>query len=303
MIKISIRSRVALHRETRAPRESVAYAALRRVYPLEMASLLRCTCRGAAPAARAFLAGGIFFVAACADTPPEYNPIEWGRSLGRGVGSMFEGPPPEAEPPAAEGRSYPNLASVPRPPKVTPRAQRDAELARLQADQQAAAAADQALRADGTFPVAPSPPAVSEPPAAPAAPVMAAPVPTATPAARAPVSAPVAAPVQPAAAVAAAVPATLRRVGAVAFARDGSAVSAAGERALGDAAALARANNGRVRLIPAQLARLTPPLELARARNGAILQVLSRAGLARDRVLVDDGAGRRVDVYDLYVEF
>ncbi|MGQ0664187.1 MAG: OmpA family protein [Pseudomonadota bacterium] len=78
-------------------------------------------------------------IAACADTPPEYNPIEWVRGAGHQVSELFgaapRGPrPTQVEPPPAEGRPYPNLATVPPPPTATPRAEREALIARLSAD-------------------------------------------------------------------------------------------------------------------------------------------------------------------------
>lgn len=48
------------------------------------------------------------------------------------------------EAPPSEGRPFPNLATVPRPPKVTPAAERQAELERLSRDQAGARAAPQA---------------------------------------------------------------------------------------------------------------------------------------------------------------
>jgi hypothetical protein len=51
------------------------------------------------------------------------------------------------EPPPAEGRGYPNLASVPRPPPVAPPATRQAEVDRLMATRDASLRGDQELRA------------------------------------------------------------------------------------------------------------------------------------------------------------
>jgi hypothetical protein len=274
-----------MHREINRTPKGRIYAALRRFYPSEIATLLRRTRRSAARPIFGLLAPLAFFVAACsADTQ---------------VGRFFGAIPPEAEPPPAEGRPYPNLATVPRPPTIAPLAEREAEMARLQADQVAAASADRALRERGEVPAAAPPaPAVVETPAAAAAPaaappppVMATPVPTATPAP------PAVAQAQPPAAT------MLRRVGAVAFARDGATLSEVGQRALAEAAAAARSNNGRVRLIPAQVARQAPSDDLVRGRRDAITHALGRAGLAAERVRIDDGGGRRVDVYDLYVEY
>lgn len=97
--------------------------------------------------------------AACADMDPAYNPIEWGRSIGRGVSEAVgsdPGPEPlRVEPPPAEGRPYPNLATVPRPPQVESAAMRQTEMEQLTATRDAAIKADQALRAIPSTPSIP----------------------------------------------------------------------------------------------------------------------------------------------------
>lgn len=286
--------------------------------------LLRRTRRNAA--ARQLAGVALFFLlAGCADTPKEYNPIEWGRSAVSGIESLFGADKPESPPivdaPPAEGRPYPNLASVPKPLRTTPeqRAQRQADVERLAKDRDAALADDQALRSSGTPPSSPpsstaeAPPSPEPKSSAPSAtpgtppstpPSVARAAPPAATAAPAPAAPPVAAaPVAAALPVAPAPVATVaRRVGSLSFARDGASLSAAGDRALAEAANLARANNGRIRLVAGQVARQTIAPELARARTTAIAQALSRAGIAAARLNVDEAQGRRVDLYDIYVE-
>lgn len=283
--------------------------------------MLRRTRRSAAGTALAGVAL-IFLLSGCADTPKEYNPIEWGRSAVSGIESLFGRDKPESPPivdaPPAEGRPYPNLASVPKPPRTTPeeRSQRAADVERLSKDRDAALADDQALRASGTPPKTPPNTASESPPSPPPASL----APTATTSAPAgspqniPPSTPprVAQAAPPAAAAApapvapapAATPAatTLRRVGSLSFARDAAAFGPAGERALAEAAALARANNGRVHLMAGQVARQTSAPDQARARANAVTQALSRAGIPAARLVIDEAQGRRVDLYDIYVE-
>ncbi len=254
----------------------------------------------------------IVLLAACADN----NPIEWGKSAARGIGDMFGGDtPPEAEPPAAEGRPYPNLATVPRRPRDPPevKAQRQADVERLSRDRDAALAADQTLRDTGAMPPAtsePAPEAPRQPAAAASAPVtgippqrrstplaVQAPSPTV---AVAPSPALVPAPASPAAAAPVGAPA--RRVGSVSFARDAASLTATAQRSLLEAASLARSGNDRVRLIPAQTASQAASVDLARARLNAITQALAAAGIPAARLTVDEALGRRVDLYDVYVE-
>ncbi|HEX6981051.1 MAG TPA: hypothetical protein VF342_17300 [Alphaproteobacteria bacterium] len=62
---------------------------------------------------------------------------------------------PDIEPPPAEGRPFPNLATVPLRPEVAPPLERQAELAALTADRDSARRADEALR---SAPIPPDPP-------------------------------------------------------------------------------------------------------------------------------------------------
>lgn len=88
-------------------------------------------------------------LASCSEVPPEYDPISWGNSVRNEVGGWFGAEPKtdvaaRIEAPPSEGRPFPNLATVPRPPKVTPSAERQAELERLSRDQAGARDAPQA---------------------------------------------------------------------------------------------------------------------------------------------------------------
>ena len=243
------------------------------------------------------LAALIFLLAACADN----NPIEWGTSAARGIGDMFGGDtPPEAEPPAAEGRPYPNLATVPRRPRDPPevKAQRQADVERLTRDRDKALADDQALRETGAMPP-PAPDVAGEAPKESAQAV--APAPTASPSNVAVVPSPSPAPAS-SSPVAAAVAAPAQRVGSVSFARDAATLTAAAQQSLAEAATLARPGNGRVRLVPAQTARQAASVDLARARLNAVTQALAAAGIPAARLTVEEALGRRVDLYDVYVE-
>lgn len=268
-------------------------------------------CRSAAVLRASLALGIIFSLTACAD---KYNPIEWGKSAVREVGSLFEGPPESAEPPPAEGRPYPNLATVPKPVRETPdaKAKRASDLEQLTRDRDKALADDQTLRNTGALP----PPApVLEPVAAPAqaaAPQTtmspaSAPAPPAPAVAAAPVVTPRPAtppPQQMAAAPAVAAPAAVmaQRVGSVSFPRDATTLSPAAQLTLTDAAAQARGANGRLRLVAAQTSREAARIETFQARSRAIQQAVSAAGLAAASIAIDDAQGRRVDLYDVYVE-
>jgi len=286
--------------------------------------LLRRTRRNAKWPGAFFALAFLALTPGCSDVPPAYNPLEWGQSVAREVSSWFDSssskPASSAprdtvvEPPPAEGRPYPNLAMVPKPPPrdtQETRLARQRELAALQADHAAATSADTILRQEGkappkvapaafgpspadTMPAAPPPP-VTLPPAAVAAarPAMAPPAPSpaivSPPAAAAPASTPVLT--------------TSERRGAVAFARDGRALTDTAQRTLRDAAAVAVARSGRVRLVPAQYSRTGELPQEAEARARAMTQVLAAAGLPASRVVVAEVGGQRVDLYDVYVDY
>jgi hypothetical protein len=196
---------------------------------MELPLLLRRNHRIAIAAGiKIFFVSGAIFLAGCSSVPSAYNPIDWTQSSVDEVSSWFAGKPaPEGvnvEPPAAEGRSYPNLASVPKPPpRVTPeiRAQRQREIADLVASRQSALTADAALRTTDAVPSA-TPAAVTPP-----APVVLSPIPTPTVTGQGgnlPASTVTLAAVAPAA--------TAQRIGSVAFARNGTTPSAASQGVL-----------------------------------------------------------------------
>jgi hypothetical protein len=288
---------------------------MRRDYPMERSVLLQRVCRSAAVRRGALLAGIIFSIAGCADTPNRYNPIEWGKSAANEVGNLFGGEhtPPSAEPPPAEGRPYPNLATVPKPVRETPEAKerRAADLERLTRERDRALADDEILRATGTMPPpAPATPPPAEPAVVPATPTPASrPATTSAPAVSAvtvPVPAPQAATpaLQASATPSAAAPVAVvaHRVGSVSFGRDAISLSPVAQRTLADAAAQARAGNGRVRLVAAQTAREAARVDTFQARSRAITQAVTAAGLSASNLAIDQASGRRVDLYDVYVE-
>ncbi len=268
---------------------------------MERPWLLRCVCCAAKTAQLSVAASAIFFLAGCSTIPPEYNPVDWAQSASREVSSWFgesSEATPSAEPPAAEGRPFPNLGTVPRPPFVSAedRAKRENLVASMQADRDAAIKADTDLREQGTFPrsepqqepqgaVAPSTPAVAALPSA-TAPVIA------------PSSAPAAlAPVRPAA-----VPAAVERVGSVTFAGGLPSLSGPSRSTLLAAASVALKDAGRVRVVPAEFGHEAVFPQIAQQRQQMMTQVLVSAGLPADRVSFGSDLGQRVDVYDVYVD-
>jgi hypothetical protein len=299
---------------------------MRSGYLMELPLLLRRTHRIAiAAGAKIFFASGAILLAGCSDIPSAYNPIDWTKSGVDEVSSWFESKPaPEgaiAEPPPAEGRPYPNLATVPKPPpRITPeiRAQREREIAGLQANRQAALTADNTLRQTGALPPAASQPAVAPPSpmAQPSpfvtspqaiAPPLSTPPPAATPAPSSAALAQVAPPVAPPAADPAPEPAAppltfKQRMGQVAFGKDTPAPTRTSQRVLQTAAARALELSARVHIMPAEFAREAVIPQLERGRRQAMLQTLERAGLPANRIVVDPDLGWRVDLYDIYVE-
>jgi hypothetical protein len=93
--------------------------------------------RGILGAARVAILASAVAVAACSEVSPAYDPVEWGTSVRNEVGGWFGAAPVRLvrdEPPPAEGRPYPNLATVPTPPAVTPPGERQQEMDRLSRD-------------------------------------------------------------------------------------------------------------------------------------------------------------------------
>lgn len=222
------------------------------------------------------------------------------------------------------------------------RTQREQELARLQADRAAAAKADAALRAKtgaappGTAAGAPptqaapaaATPASTASAAAPGSSTIAAPSPSGSgavmpqygpnslPASLLP-STPIGAapapvidvPSLPSAqastttAKVASLLTTSERLGSISFSPDATSVSAAGRNTLDAAAASALENAGSVRLVPAEIDDADAPANLVERRTQALRDVLASAGLPKDRITIVDVGVRRVDVYDVYVDY
>jgi len=301
---------------------------------MDVTNLLRrthrtATRRLASPWRQIFLAGAAGLVlAACSQLPPEYDPITQIGNGKRAVMGWFgydEPAPPNVEPPPAQGRPIPNLGTVPPPPFVTAgqRQQRQNEVTALQADRAAAAKADETLRAQAGAPVpgpAGPPPA---PPPLPPAPATAAEPPstTASAAPPSPNSLPpellnatpegagpapvIELPAIPdsGASAAAGVLTTSERHGTVSFASNTASISAAGRNTLDAAAAAALQNDGRVRLVPAPSDGAAPAVGLADRRTKALREALAGTGLPGDRVTVLDAGARRVDAYEVFVDY
>ncbi len=64
-----------------------------------------------------------------------------------GIGLLASCADPRIEPPPAEGRGYPNLATVPIPPTVAPRAQRESEMRSLATTRDTVIREDEQVRA------------------------------------------------------------------------------------------------------------------------------------------------------------
>jgi hypothetical protein len=117
----------------------------RRHGPVEDARIL-IAMRQAGGAALALLA-----LAGCAQGGAD--DAAWWRTGFAGSLAAWIGPEREGiEPPPAEGRPFPNLASVPRPPAPVSAAERQAEMARLAADRDSAQVADARLRGGSGVP-------------------------------------------------------------------------------------------------------------------------------------------------------
>jgi outer membrane protein OmpA-like peptidoglycan-associated protein len=96
---------------------------------------------------------------------------------------------------------------------------------------------------------------------------------------------------------------TSERQGSVSFSPEATTVSAAGRNTLDAAAAAALENAGSVRLVPAEIDDAAAPANLVERRIQALRAALASAGLPKDRVTIVDVGGRRVDVYDVYVDY
>ncbi|MBV8534382.1 MAG: hypothetical protein JO128_02245 [Alphaproteobacteria bacterium] len=96
---------------------------------------------------------------------------------------------------------------------------------------------------------------------------------------------------------------TSERHGTVSFASDTAAISAAGRNTLDAAATAALENDGRVRLVPAQSGGAPQVPGLADTRAKAMREALAGIGLSADRVTIGDAGARRVDAYDVFVDY
>jgi hypothetical protein len=151
------------------------------------------------------------------------------------------------EPPPAEGRPFPNLASVPTPPPVGPAAERRAEVDRLMAARDTSLREDQELRAIDPGRALPPPRPRAAPPARPAAPG-AAPAEPAQPDTAAPAETP---PEPPRAAVTVPRPqlSSSLFMGTVVQTGERGPLADFQRKVLQDSVAMAQRNNGRIRLV------------------------------------------------------
>ncbi len=191
------------------------------------------------------------------------------------------------EPPAAEGRPYPNLATVPRPPKVEPLAVRQAEIDQLVASRDATLRDDRDLRAIDpgrslpppsarAAPARPSVPAGVQPQVGEPTPQEAAPTPqaaVATPRPRLPSS---------------------LFMGTVLAAGERGPLAEFQRKVLEDSAAMAKQTNGRIRVVGGRSAE---------DRQG-VVDELVRLGMPAGRIAAApaDGDGGARPAIDVLVE-
>ena len=90
------------------------------------------------------------------------------------------------------------------------------------------------------------------------------------------------------------------RIGSISFARDAVTLNAAARSVLADAGARLRARGQKIQLTPAIFSAAPVAPELDRARRAAII---AATGAAAANVTVGEGLGRRVDVYDVYIQY
>lgn len=118
------------------------------------------------PAGRGLVSGVVAIamilgVAGCSTLPDSLNPVEWARS----AGAVFDdGGEPAQRPVPGADRPFPNLASVPSRPAVTPVGDRERITEGLRADRENARYADTALRQPAASSAATlaTPPAVTQ---------------------------------------------------------------------------------------------------------------------------------------------
>ena len=187
------------------------------------------------------------------------------------------------EPPPAEGRLYPNLATVPRPPTVEPLAARQAEVDQLMAARETTLRDDRELRAIDPGRALP-PPSPRAAPARPSAPTGAAPA--------AEEAAPLAAPAPaPQAAARPRLPSSMF-MGTVLAAGDRGSLADFQRKVLEDSAAMAKRTNGRLRVVGGRSAE---------DRQG-VVDELVRLGIPAGRIATAADPGGARAAIDVLVE-
>ena len=176
------------------------------------------------------------------------------------------------EPPPAEGRAFPNLASVPRAPAVGPAAERQAEVERLTASRDASIREDQEIRAINPGSALPPPRQRTAPAVRPA-------LPSATPeAAPQPDTATPAAPAAPEPRTAVTMPRpqlpTSLFMGTVVPPAERGSLADFQRKVLQDSVAMAQRTNGRIRLVGGRSAE----------ERQAIASELAALGIAAGRI-------------------
>ena len=258
-------------------------------------------------------------LAACSSVPDAVNPVEWYR----GVAGVFEGDEAQQEraeagaaraatPLPGTNQPYPNLASVPNRPVVTPSAERGKIAQGLAADRENARYAESAPDrgqpvVDPTPPAAvPAPPQVARPPvSSQRSDLISGPMPEPVPQSAAlppPVmqtrQTPVPVPVAP---QSAAFPQGETQSATVFFANNSAAIDAEGQRALSQLAASFKQHGGSLRIVGfasgqaasanAQIANF----RIASQRAEAVAQTLARLGVPMNRMIVSSGNAGAVD--------
>jgi hypothetical protein len=187
------------------------------------------------------------------------------------------------EPPPAEGRLYPNLATVPRPPSVEPLAVRQAEVDRLMAARETTLRDDRELRAiDPGRALPPPSPRAAPRPSAPTGAAPAVQPEEAAPAAPAPA---------PQAAARPRLPSSMF-MGTVLAAGDRGSLADFQRKVLEDSAAMAKRTNGRIRVVGGRSAE---------DRQG-VVDELVRLGIPAGRIAAAADPGGARAAIDVLVE-
>ncbi|MFN4282682.1 MAG: OmpA family protein [Alphaproteobacteria bacterium] len=254
-------------------------------------------------------------LAACSSVPDAVNPVEWYR----GVAGVFEDDEQqqeraeartarEATPLPGANQPYPNLASVPERPVVTPSAERGKIAQGLAADRENARYAESAPERqptiDPTPPAAvPAPPQVARPPVQPPEPMPMPPQPAPQSAALPPPAmqtrqtpAPI-----PATPQSATFPQGVTQSATVFFANNSAVIDAEGRRGLEQLATSFKQHGGSIRIVGfasgqaasanAQIANF----RIASQRAEAAAQALARLGVPMNRMIISSGNAGAVD--------